>query len=433
VIGGEAFLDFGAGTIAALAVVVGILALLGEPLFAVIGSAAILFYLSGDDPLDLIGIFTEVARIVETPLFVSIPLFVLAGTVLAESRAPQRLVDLDRALFGWMPGGLAITATVACAFFTAFTGASGVTIIALGGLLYPVLVAEKYPERFSLGLLTTGGSLGLLFPPSLPVIVYGIVGKVDTDRLFLAGVVPGLLLVGAISLYSVGVGVRRRVPRHAFSVRTAARAFLRAAPELPIPVIIVGGIYSGLITAIEAAAATAFYVLLVEVAIYRDVRARDLPGIMRKTAELVGALVVILGMAMGLANYLVDHEVPQEILAAMKSRITSPISFLLVLNAFLLIVGCLLDVFSATLVVVPLIAPLAARYDIDPFHLGVIFLTNLEIGYLTPPVGINLFLASLRFGKPVFEIARASMPYLLLLLGCLALITYVPWLSTWHL
>ncbi len=430
--GMEPFVALSGEAIAALAVLLAILALMGKPLFAVIASAAILFYLSGDEPIDLIGIFVQMTELADKPYFVAIPLFVLAGTILAESGAPERLVALFRALFGWVPGGLAIVATVACPFFTAFTGASGVTIVALGGLLYPILLSERYPQRFATGLLTTGGSLGLLFPPSLPVIVYGLVGGVDVDRLFVAGAFPGALLVLAIAGYSVAIGLVGGVPRHPFSAREAARALARAAPELPIPAIIVGGIYGGFIAPLEAAAATAFYVFAIEVLVWRDVRVRDLPGVMRRAAELVGAIVVILGMAMGLANAFVHRDVPQAILAAMETRITSPITFLLVLNVFLLAVGCLLDIFLATLLVVPLVAPLAARYGIDPFHLGVVFLTNLEIGYLTPPVGINLFLASLRFRLPALAVARHVVPFLLLLLGCLALITYVPWLSTWH-
>lgn len=428
-IGQDIYFTLGPAALLILGVAVAVYALLGKPLFAVIGSAAVLLYLSAD--LDLVGIFTEMAKIVDQPIFVTIPLFVFAGTLLAESGAPARLVNLDRAIFGWMPGGLAIVATVSCALFTAFTGASGVTIVALGGLLYPMLLGEKYPEKFSLGVLTTGGSLGLLFPPSLPIIVYGLVAGVDIDRLFVAGLIPGMLLVLAIGGYSAVIGSVRSVPTHGFALANAARALVRAMPELPIPVIIIGGIYSGLITAIEAAAATAFYVLVVEVVVYRDVKLAALPGVMRRTAELVGAIMVILGMAYGLSNFLVDQEVPQQILEAMKVRITSPLTFLLVLNLFLLIVGCLLDIFSATLVVVPLIAPLAVEYGVDPVHLGIVFLTNLEIGYLTPPVGMNLFLSSLRFRKRIVDVVRSVLPFLALLLVCLAVITYVPALSTW--
>ncbi len=430
-IAGEPFVTLGPAAIWLIALAIAVYALFGKPLFAVMGSVAILFYLTHEDgPLDLTLMFTQMAQIVDQPIFVTIPLFVLAGMVLAESHAPVRLVNLDRALFGWMPGGLAIVATISCAFFTAFTGASGVTIVALGGLLYPMLKSERYPEGFSLGLLTTGGSLGLLFPPSLPIIVYGLVAKVDIDRLFIAGILPGILLVVAISTACVVTGVRANVPRHPFDGPAALRAFKAAAFEIPIPLIVVTGIYGGFITAIEAAAVVAFYTLVVEVGIYRDVKIAQLPSIMRKTAELVGAIVVILGMALALSNYFVDAEIPQKILRAMEARITSPLAFLLVLNVFLLIVGCLLVIFSATLVVVPLVAPFAARFGIDPSHLGIIFLTNLEIGFLTPPVGVNLVLSSLRFRKPIVEVTRVSLPFIGILLVCLAIITYVPWLST---
>lgn len=432
----EPFVTIGPEAFAMLAAVIALYALFGKPLFAVMGSFAMLFYLASDPPKDLTIVFTTMAQIVDQSIFVTIPLFVLAGMLLAESQAPVRLVHVSRALFGWMPGGLAVVATLSCAFFTAFTGASGVTIVALGGLLYPMLRAERYPERFSLGLLTTGGSLGLLFPPSLPIIVYALIAgpltnnKVDVDRLFLAGVLPGLLLVFAVAGFSIATGVRERVPRSPFAAREALRALKGAAFELPIPLIVIGGIYSGLITAIEASAVVAFYALVVEVAVYRDIPLRRLPEVMRKTAELIGAIVVILGMALALSNYFIDEEIPQKILRAAESHISSPLTFLLVLNAFLLVVGCLLDIFSATLVVVPLVAPFAARYRIDPVHLGVIFLTNLEIGFLTPPVGMNLFLSSLRFRCPIIEVTRSSLAFIALLLGCLLLITYVPWLST---
>jgi tripartite ATP-independent transporter DctM subunit len=415
----------------ALWLLVVLLALLGKPLFAVLGSVAILFHIQAGLSLEVI--FAEMATIVDQPIFVTIPLFVLAGTLLAESNAPVRLVGLARALLGWLPGGLAIVATCCCAFFTAVTGASGVTIIALGGLLYPVLQEDDYPEQFSLGLLTTGGSLGLLFVPSLPIIVYGLIAGVDIDTLFVAGLIPGLLLVLVISLYSVYVGKRMKVPTQAppwRDLKGLARAAGGAALEAPIPFLIIAGIYSGTITAIEASAMTAIYVLIVEVVIYRDVKLRDLPRVMTKTAVLIGAIMTILGMAMGVKNYLVDAQVPQQILAAMSTHMESPIAFLLVLNVFLLVVGCLLDIFSATLVVVPLIAPLAIQFGVDPVHLGILFLTNLEIGYLTPPVGINLFMGSLRFDKPVTKIIASIVPFFGLLLICLIAITFVPALST---
>ena len=431
-IGDQFFIDLGSNAVLLLGCLLFFYALLGKPLFAVIGGLALLLHLVGVDgePLDLTAVFAEVATVVDNSFYVTIPLFVMAGMLLAESQAPTRFVRLASSLLGWMPGGLAVVSACVCAFFTAFTGASGVTIVALGGLLYPVLLRERYGEDFSIGLLTTGGSLGLLFPPSLPVIVYGLIAGVDIDTLFIAGIVPGMLLLGVVSGYGCFKGHKLGVPRQAFSLEALRRATWGALWEIPIPIIVVGGIYSGAITATEASAMVAFYCLIVEVIVYRDIKVRALPTVLRKTAELVGAILVILIMALGLKNYLIDAEIPQMLLALVSEHIHSPITFLLVLNGFLIIVGCLLDIFSATMVVVPLIAPLALQYGIDPIHLGIVFLTNLEIGYLTPPVGINLFLSGLRFNKPILTVARQVLPFLFLLLGCLALITYVPWLST---
>jgi tripartite ATP-independent transporter DctM subunit len=432
-IGGDPFITLGPAAVVFLAALLAIYALLGKPLFAIIASATMLFYLSSDPPYDLTSMFTEMSVIAREPLFVTVPLFVLAGTLLSESGAPVRLVEVVRGFFGWMPGGLAIVTTVSCALFTSFTGASGITIVALGGILYPMLRREGYPHGFSLGLITTGGSLGLLFPPSLPIIIYGLIAKEDIDRLFVAGFVPGLVLVGACIAYSIWTGVRARVPRHPFVWSTAWRAALRAAPELPIPVIVIAGIYTGKITPSQAAAVTAFYVLFVECVIYRDIRPRELPRVMRKTAELVGAIIVILGMALGLTNYLVNEGIAQRLVGLIAGRIENEFQFLLLLNGFLLVAGSLLEGFSAILVLVPLILPLAAdpKVRLAPLHLGIIFLTNLEIGFLMPPVGLNLFLSSLRFRRPVLEVARHVLPFLAIMLACLALITYVPWFSMW--
>ncbi len=416
------------------------LALLGTPLYAVIAATACLgLFLEVQTKADL-GFFTSGERagaganlfiswlgpMGDSPLFIAIPLFTFAGTLMSESRAPTRLINLCRALIGWMPGGLALVTLIACSFFTAFTGASGVTIIALGGLLFPILLRERYPDRFSLGLLTTGGSLGLLFPPSLPVIVYGLVAGVDVGRLFQAALVPGILLIVFLGVTAFVVALRRDVPRHPFTFGELGRAARGALWELPLPVIVVGGIYSGLITAAEAAAVTALYVIVTTVVIYRDVELRALPGIVRRTVVLVGAILVIMGTALGFADWLSLERIPQQILAAMQEHIDDRLTFLLMLNGFLLIVGCLMDIFSATLVVVPLIAPVAQEFGVDPYHLAVIFLVNLEIGYSTPPVGINLFIASLRFRRPVFELYRASILFILVMLAALAVVTYIP-------
>jgi tripartite ATP-independent transporter DctM subunit len=352
--------------------------------------------------------------------------------MLAESRTPQRLVELSRAFFGWIPGGLAIVTLVSCAIFTAFTGASGVTIIALGGLLYPVMQKEGYPEKFNLGLLTSSGNLGLLFPPSLPIILYGLVSETSIDKLFIAGIIPGFLMVTLLSIYSVGRMRKVNPMVEPFAWKKAWKAIKNAAWEIPLPFIILVGIYGGFFTATEAAAVTAFYVLIVEVFIYKDISlSKGLPKVMKDSMILVGGILVILSAAMGLANYMVYEEIPMKILEWMQTFITSKIAFLLVLNLFLLVVGAMMDIFSAILVVVPLITPIALRFGVDPVHLGVIFLANLGIGYSTPPVGMNLFIASFRFEKPVLKLYVATLPFLIILLVALLLITYIPEMSLW--
>jgi tripartite ATP-independent transporter DctM subunit len=415
-----------------------LLAALGAPIFAVIGAVGLLaFSLAG---VDSSAIIVEMFRISSAPTLLAIPLFTFAGYMLAESRTPARLVALSEALLGWIPGGIAVVCLASCAVFTAFTGASGVTIIALGGLLYPILREQRYSERFSLGLLTTSGSLGLLFPPSLPLILYGTIASnarsvaggvpdVSIDRLFIAGIVPGIVLVALLSAYGVRKGAKTgTIP---FSWPRAFAAVRASAWELPLPFLILGGIYGGIFTATEAAAVTVVYVFVVEVFVYGDLGLRaDVPRVMRESVVLVGAILMILGCAMGLTNYLIDEEVPMRLFDFVREFVTSRGAFLVLLNLFLIVVGMMMDIFSATIVVVPLIIPIAIAYGVDPIHLGIIFLTNLEIGYLTPPVGLNLFISSYRFGKSIPEILRSVLPFLLILLAALALITYVPWLST---
>lgn len=410
-------------------------ALAGTPLFAVIAAAALLgFHAAG---VDLSVVPMEIYRITETPVLLAIPLFTFAGYVASESRASRRLVALTDALLGWMPGGLAVVALVACAFFTALTGASGVTIIALGALLYPALRQAGYDDRFSLGLLTSSGSLGLLFPPSIALILYGIVaqqldaggGTVAIGDLFLAGLLPGLLMVALLSAACVWWGRRRTAPVAAFSARAAWTALRAAAWELPLPVVVLGGIYSGYFAISEAAAVSVLYVLVVEVLVYREVRPRDLPRIMRESMVLVGGVLVILGVSLASTNYLIDAQVPARLFAFIQAHIQSRLTFLLLLNLFLLVLGMLLDIFSALVIVVPLVLPVAVGYGIDPLHLGIIFLANMQIGYCTPPVGINLFIASYRFKKPVTELYLASLPFLAILLLAVLVITYWPALS----
>ncbi len=423
------------------ALILAALAFLGAPLFSIIGTVALLAFHAAE--IDSAAIIVEMYRLTSASTLIAIPLFTFAGYVLAASKTPRRLVNLSQALFGWMSGGLPIVALVSCAIFTAFTGASGVTIVALGGLLFPILKEELYSEKFSLGLLTTSGSLGLLFPPSLPLILYSMVASnsrsiggsvpdVSVDKLFAAGIIPGILLVVALALYSARQGSQGKVRRIPFEWRNVRRSLRESAWEIPLPFIIVGGIYGGIFTATEAAAVTAFYVLVVEVFVYRDISlTRDIPRLMKESMILVGAIIVILGCAMGLTNYLIDEEVPMKLFALIQNFIGSRAMFLILLNIFLLIVGMMMDIFSAIIVVVPLIIPIATAYQVNPVHLGIIFLTNLEIGYLTPPVGLNLFISSFRFEKPVPEVVKAVLPYIGILLLALIMITYVPQLSLW--
>jgi tripartite ATP-independent transporter DctM subunit len=328
-----------------------------------------------------------------------------------------------------LPGGLSIIALVTCAIFTALTGATGLTIIALGGILFPALLQGRYPEKFSLGLLTTSGTLGLLFPPSLPLIIYAIVAKVRIDELFLAGILPGILLVVLLSSFSIYKAMMTDVPRKEFNLSEVFQALKGMIWELPLPIVVLGGIYSGYFAVSEAAAITAVYVLLVEVVIYRDIQWRDLPKVMRKSMVLVGGILIIMGAALGLTNYLIDEQVPMKILELLKSHITTPLAFLVALNFFLLAVGCIMGTFSALIVIVPLLPPIAQAYGINPIHLGVIILTNLEIGASIPPLGINLFISSIRFEKTVLRLYLSSLPFIAVLLFALAMITYLPWLS----
>jgi C4-dicarboxylate transporter DctM subunit len=404
-----------------------LLALIGTPLFALIGGLAlILLMLSG---VDIAVAAVEMYRITSSPTLIAVPLFTVAGYVLAESKTPQRLVRLSRTLLGWLPGGLAIVSLVVCALFTAFTGATGVTIIAVGGLLLPALLKEGYPRRFSLGLVTTSGSLGLLFPPSLAVIIYGFVAGVRIDDLFVAGLLPGTLLIVLLAALGVRGGLRAKLPTRRFSAVEVGRAVRQAAWELPLLPVVVGGIYGGVLTVTEAAAAAAGYVLVVECLVRRDIPLRRLPALLRESAALVGGILIIVCAALGLTNYLVDAQIPSKLLQIMSGAITNRYLFLLTLNLFLLGVGCIMDIFSALLVVVPLIVPLALEYDVNLVHLGVIFMVNLGIGYSTPPVGMNLFIASFRFREPVLGLYRASLPFIGVLLVALAIVTYVPWLS----
>lgn len=404
-----------------------ILAVLGTPLFVVISALALIsFYGVG---IDLSVVIIEMSRLSDTPLLLSLPLFIFAGTMLAESGTPKRMLDLSHLLLGWLPGGLAVIALIVCAIFTAFTGASGVTIFALGGLLYPALIKDNYDEKFSLGLITTSGSLGLLFPPSLALILYGVVAEVRIDDLFLAGILPGILMLILLIAYSIKKGAGLNGVKRDTSSTKVLDGLKASAWELPLPIIILGGIYGGFFVASEAAAVTALYVFIVEVFVYRDIKLDQLPKIMVQSMVLFGGILVVLAASMASTNFLVDQEVPMRLFEFIREYISSKYTFLLALNIFLLIVGAMLDIFSALVLVVPLILPIAEAYGVNLVHLGIIFLTNLQIGYCTPPVGLNLFLASYRFEKPIVDLYKATLPFLILLLITLIIITYIPWLS----
>jgi len=410
-------------------VIIVLLAFFGAPLFTIIAAIGLYAFTSAD--ISTSALIIDLYKIADTPTLIAIPLFTFAGYILAESKSPKRMVDLAQALFGWMPAGLAIVALLTCALFTAFTGASGVTIVALGGLLYPILLKEGYPEQFSLGLVTASGSIGLLFPPSLAIILYGFVAKVSIDQLFVAGLIPGLVLIAFLSAYSLRVGVKSKVPKIPFSWANLGMALKASAWELPLPFVVIGGIYGGAFTATEAAAITAFYALVVEVFIYKDLHlVRDVPRVMKRSMVLVGAILMILGAALGLMNYLIDEQVPQQLFEIIQAKVSSKVMFLLILNAFLIVMGMMMEIFSA-IVTVPLILPIAQQFNIDPVHLGIIFLTNLELGYLMPPMGLNLFLSSLRFEKSIFHLSKAVIGFILLEVVALLVITYVPDLSLW--
>jgi C4-dicarboxylate transporter DctM subunit len=416
------------------ALILMLLTIFGTPLFAVILAVALLgFHYQG---VDLSVIAIEIYRIADTPVLLALPLFTFAGYVLSESRTSHRLVRLTKAFIGCMPGGLAIVAFIACAFFTAFTGASGVTIVALGALLYPALTEAGYRDKFSIGLVTSSGSLGLLLPPSLPLILYGIIAQqmnigksVAINDLFLAGIFPALLMVLMLSFWSLWENRRNPIPCEPFSAKEAVSALRESIWEIPLPFFVLGGIYGGYFAISEAAAVTAMYVMIIEIFVYKEIKISHLPSIMRESMIMVGAILLILGVALASTNFLIDADVPMRLFNLIQAHVTSKIVFLILLNILLLILGAILDIFSALVIMIPIILPVAVNYGIDPVHLGIIFLANMQIGYFTPPVGMNLFIASFRFDKSITELYQAAFPFMVVLLFALLIITYWPALS----
>lgn len=402
--------------------------LVGSPVFAAMsGMGLILFW---RDATPVAAVSAEIYRLIASPTLPAIPLLTAIGFVLAETRAPHRLVRFFHAIFGFMPGGVAVLVAAVCALFTAFTGGSGVTIIALGGLVYPILIEDGYSERFSLGLVTAAGSLGLLFPPSLPVILYSVVAKIPADQLFLAGLAPGLLLLLLVAAHGINVGRKLESRRQPFMLREALASTWEAKWELSIPVVMLLMFATGIASLLETSAFACAYTIFIACFIQRDLHPfKQLPRVLVSAAVLVGAVLTLLSCAMGLTSYLVDAQIPDRLLGFVKTHIESPLVFLLALNLLLLVLGSVLEIFSAIVVLTPLIVPLGVAFGIHPVHLGVIFLANLELGFLFPPVGLNLFLSSSRFGKPMVELYRDVLPLLVILGIGVLLITYAPVLS----
>jgi tripartite ATP-independent transporter DctM subunit len=419
----------GAGVVLPASLAIVAATALGMPIYAAIGGLALLLFWNDGTPISAVP--GETYRLSTSPMLPSIPLFTLGGYILAKGGSSQRLTHLSSALIGWMPGGLAIVTVLVLAFFTPLTGASGITILSMGGLLLPMLEKARYPQNTSMGLVTVSGSIGLLFPPSLPVILYAFYAEQPIERLFVGGLVPGFLLIIAVAGWGAYRGWQSGAERTPFDARAAKRAVWEAKWELLLPVVVLGGILGGLTTLVEAAAVTVLYAFIIECLIFRDLSiTKDLPGVAVESATLVGGFMIILAVALGFTSFLFLAQVPMHALEWVQTHIDSPIVFLLALNLLLIVVGALMDIYSAILVIVPLITPMAVAYGIDPVHLGIIFLANMELGYLTPLVGMNVFFASYRFGKPVLEVCRAVLPFLAVLLAGVLVVTYVPWLST---
>ena len=401
----------------------------GAPIFIILSGFGILFFWYDYVPIS--AVIAESYRIVVSPHLATIPLFTLAGYFLAESKASDRLINVFKACFGWLPGGTPVIVLLICGFFTALTGGSGVTILALGGLLFPMLYKDGYKKNFSLGLITASGSIGLLFPPSLPLILYGVTAGISIKSIFLAGIIPGVFLIVILSIWSYLSGDAKKIQISHFDGAAALKICWETKWELLIPLIVLYGIFGGHAKLVETAAFTVVYVFIIETFVYKDIKVNDSFRIIISCATLVGGVLIIIGSAMGLTSYMVDAQIPMSILSFMKEIIHSKYVFLILLNIFLLIIGCLMDIFSAIIIVVPLIAPLGIHYGVDPIHLAIIFIANLELGYLTPPVGMNLFLSAYRFEEKMPVIYKSTLPYFIVLLIAVIVITYFPAMTLW--
>jgi len=403
--------------------------LLGAPVFVGMAGMAMVLFVKDSTPVAAVP--TQTFTLVSSPTLAAVPLLTVAGYILAEGGAAQRLVRAYRGLFGWMPGGLAVMATVVAALFTTFTGGSGVTILALGGLLLPSLLEEKYPEGFSVGLVTAAGSLGLLFPPSLPVILYSVVAGTPIEDLFLGGFLPGTLMIVMVGAYGVWTGVKHGAPRQPFRPREAFASLWVAKWDLGLPTLVVVAVISGFATIVEASAMAAAYALVVELVIFREIKPfSGLPKVLLDAGTLVGSVLILLGVALGLTSWFVDAEIPTQLVEWMTTHVRSPALFLLMLNVVLLVLGSVLEIYSAIVVVAPLVAPLGKAYGIDAVHLGVVFLANLELGFLFPPMGLNLFLSAQRFGKPLPYVYKKAFPFLIIMSAGVLLITYLEPITT---
>jgi C4-dicarboxylate transporter DctM subunit len=403
-------------------------AVLGQRIFVILGGIAYLLFARQALPLEVVP--NQAYSMLTSHSIPAIPLFTVTGFILSESRAGERLVKLFKSFFSWFPGGLAIMAILVCAFFTTFTGASGVTILALGGLLSFVLIKGKYKKNFSLGLLTASGSIGLLFPPSLPIIIYGVTAQISIKDMFIGGIIPGVVMVLAVVAFGIVFAVRNKMEREPFKLKEALVSVKESIWEILLPVVILVSFFGGLTTLVESAAIAVIYSLIIEVFVNRDIKIKNLSGVVLKSVPIIGGVLIILAMANALSYYIIDAQIPLQLTSWVKASIGSKYIFLFLLNIALLITGCFMDIFSAILVVVPLIIPLGNVFGIHPVHLGIIFLANMELGYLTPPVGLNLFLASYRFEEPLAKIYKSVLPFFLIQLAAVLLITYIPFLST---